>query len=69
MVPVSTVPVKRLTGSRLNPGVRVVLASGYSREEVAERFAGRGLAGVIQKPFSLDTLRETMATLMPARDK
>ena len=32
---------------QLNPDVRVVLASGYSREEVAERFAGRGLAGVL----------------------
>ena len=44
-------------------------ASGYSREEVAARLAGQGLAGVIQKPFSLDALRETVATLMPARDK
>ena len=54
---------------KLNPDVRVVLASGYSREEVVERFAGRGLSGVIQKPFSLETLREIMATLMPMSDK
>ena len=51
---------------RLNPDVRVVLASGYSREEVAARFAGQGLVGVMQKPFGLDTLRETLAALMPA---
>ena len=29
---------------RLNPDVRVVLASGYSHEDVASRFAGKGLS-------------------------
>jgi CheY-like chemotaxis protein len=53
----------------LNPDVRVVLTSGYSREEVAARFAGLGLAGVLQKPFTMVALRETMAALMPARDQ
>ena len=49
----------------MNPDVRVVLASGYSKADVAARFAGQGLAGLLQKPYSLDTLRETMAALMP----
>jgi nitrogen-specific signal transduction histidine kinase len=50
---------------RLNPDVRVVLASGYSHEDVAARFAGKGLSGVLQKPYTLFKLRESLAGLMP----
>jgi len=52
---------------RLNPDVRVVLASGYSHEDVASRFAGKGLDGVLQKPYTLLKLREALAGLMPKR--
>jgi signal transduction histidine kinase/HAMP domain-containing protein len=52
---------------RLNPDVRVVLASGYSHEDVASRFAEKGLDGVLQKPYSLAKLREALAGLMPKR--
>ncbi len=52
---------------RLNPGVRVVLASGYGHEDVASRFAGKGLDGVLQKPYTLLKLRESLAGLMPKR--
>jgi len=52
---------------RLNPDVRVVLASGYSHEDVASRFAGKGLDGVLQKPYTLAKLREALAGLMPTR--
>jgi signal transduction histidine kinase/CheY-like chemotaxis protein/HAMP domain-containing protein len=52
---------------RLNPDVRVVLASGYSHEDVASRFAGKGLAGVLQKPYTLAKLRESLAGMMPKR--
>ena len=52
---------------RLNPEVRVVLASGYSHEDVASRFAGKALDGVLQKPYTLAKLREALAGLMPAR--
>ena len=38
---------------RLNPDVRVVLASGYTHEDVASRFAGKDLSGVLQKPYTL----------------
>jgi PAS domain S-box-containing protein len=51
---------------RLNPEVRVVLASGYSHEDVASRFAGKGPSGVMQKPYTLARLRESLAGLMPA---
>ncbi|MHB1024256.1 MAG: PAS domain-containing hybrid sensor histidine kinase/response regulator [Desulfobacteria bacterium] len=52
---------------RMNPEVRIVLASGYSHEDVALRFAGKGLAGVLQKPYNLARLWETLAGLMPER--
>jgi CheY-like chemotaxis protein len=53
---------------RLNPDVRVILASGYSHEDVASRFAGKGLDGVLQKPYTLLKLRESLAGLMPVAD-
>ena len=37
------------------PEVRIVLCSGYE-EEVVSRFAGRGLAGFLRKPFTFDSL-------------
>jgi len=41
---------------RIQPDVRVVLASGYSDSEVMDRFAGGGLAGFIEKPYELSAL-------------
>ncbi len=52
---------------RLNPDVLVVLASGYSHEDVASRFAGMHLDGVLQKPYTLAKLRESLEGLMPKR--
>jgi signal transduction histidine kinase len=52
---------------RLNPEVRVVLASGYSHEDVASRFAGKHLDGVLQKPYTIAKLREALAGLLPKR--
>jgi CheY-like chemotaxis protein len=51
---------------RLNPEVPVVLASGYSEEDVAARFIGKGANGVLQKPYTLGKLRELLSGLMPA---
>jgi len=54
---------------RLNPEIRVVLASGYSHEDVASRFAGKSLDGVLQKPYTLLKLREALAGLLPKQRK
>ena len=43
---------------RLRPAVRVLLMSGYSGHDLAVTFADQGLAGFLQKPFELATLRE-----------
>jgi PAS domain S-box-containing protein len=45
---------------KMNPGVRVILSSGYSEHEIAARFEGIGLAGFIQKPYRLAGLRESL---------
>ena len=36
---------------RIRQGVRVILTSGYNEQDATERFAGKGLAGFIQKPY------------------
>ena len=41
---------------RIRPDIRVVLASGYSDQEVALRFQGTGLAGFIEKPYRMEAL-------------
>jgi CheY-like chemotaxis protein len=44
----------------LSPEVRVVLASGYSEQEATSQFAGKGLAGFIEKPFRAVDLVEKL---------
>jgi len=36
---------------RTDPKVRVILSSGYNKRNAIARFAGKGLAGFIQKPY------------------
>lgn len=44
--------------------VRVLLMSGYNEQEAIARFAGKGLAGFIQKPFTLPALREKLQMIL-----
>jgi two-component system cell cycle sensor histidine kinase/response regulator CckA len=48
---------------RINAAVRVVLSSGFSEQEVTRKFLGQGLAGFLQKPYTLGSLTETLNTL------
>jgi DNA-binding NtrC family response regulator len=41
---------------RINPEVRVLLASGYSMQGQARTIMNRGCTGFIQKPFTMDDL-------------
>jgi DNA-binding NtrC family response regulator len=45
---------------KIRPDVKVVLASGHSQQELVSQFAGKGLAGILQKPFTLETLRSKL---------
>jgi CheY-like chemotaxis protein len=40
----------------LDPGVRVILSSGFDRHEAAARFAATGPSGFIQKPYRPEQL-------------
>jgi two-component system cell cycle sensor histidine kinase/response regulator CckA len=42
----------------LRPDVQILLTSGYSEQDVASRFAGRRIAGFVQKPFRANELIE-----------
>ena len=44
----------------LNPAVRVIMSSGYSEMDVVQRFAGKGLAGFIQKPYRFSELKHVL---------
>lgn len=44
----------------IRPDVRVLLMSGFNEQEVTARFSGEGLAGFIQKPFTLPALCEKL---------
>jgi len=41
---------------QLQPGVKVILSSGYNEQDVVNRFAGKGLAGFVQKPYTTEEL-------------
>jgi two-component system cell cycle sensor histidine kinase/response regulator CckA len=50
---------------QIHPDVRVILSSGYNEQDVVNRFAGKGLAGFVQKPYSSE---ELMAKVRVALD-
>lgn len=44
----------------LDDGIHVILASGYSREEVARSFGSSGVAAVLQKPYDAEALAHAL---------
>jgi PAS domain S-box-containing protein len=52
---------------QIQPEVKVILCSGYDESEATQRFTGQGLAGFLQKPYTLGKLKALLAGLMPAR--
>jgi len=51
----------------LRRDVKVVLTSGYDEAEAIQRFAGNGLAGFIQKPYTPTQLAEKIKTVLEAQ--
>ncbi len=45
---------------RHDPGVRVILSSGYTEQDIQARIDGKGLAGFIQKPYTMANLRDAL---------
>ena len=50
----------------LHPDVTVILCSGYNEQDATQRFAGKGLAGFIQKPYNMAVLREKLVEVLVA---
>jgi len=48
----------------LNDAVPVLLMSGYNEQDAVTRFAGKGLAGFVQKPFTVEMLRERLLSVL-----
>ena len=46
------------------PNVPVILMSGYSEVDTSPGFLDRGLAGFIQKPYDILTLKDTIRTVL-----
>jgi DNA-binding NtrC family response regulator len=52
----------------INPGVRVLLSSGFDEAETVRRFSGRCLAGFIQKPYSSGGLAAKVQEILDAAE-
>jgi PAS domain S-box-containing protein len=44
--------------TRIRGDIKVILSSGYSEEEATDQFGHRGLAGFVQKPYTVQLLAE-----------
>jgi signal transduction histidine kinase/CheY-like chemotaxis protein len=51
----------------IRPDVKVILSSGYNEQDVVNRFAGKGLAGFIQKPYTREELLTKVREALSAR--
>ena len=49
---------------RVRPEVRVILTSGYAEQDATARFTHGGLAGFIQKPYTIEKLRAAIGSIM-----
>jgi two-component system cell cycle sensor histidine kinase/response regulator CckA len=50
---------------QIQPEVKVILSSGYNEQDVVNRFAGKGLAGFIQKPYTSEELLAKVREALP----
>jgi PAS domain S-box-containing protein len=48
----------------IDPAVPVILMSGYNEQETTSRFAGKGLAGFLHKPFTIAELRDKLKQIL-----
>lgn len=52
---------------QIKPSVPVILSSGYNEQDATNRFAGKGLAGFVQKPFDAKTLLSKLDEALEAK--
>ena len=49
---------------KMNPNVPVVLMSGFNEQEVVSHFGARGLAGFLQKPFTVSMMEAKLQEVL-----
>jgi len=52
----------------VNPHLKVILASGYSLNDLTSRMLERGVRAFIQKPFRIEDIAETIKNVLAAKD-
>ena len=53
---------------RIRPDTAVLLSSGYNEQDATAHFAGKGLAGFIQKPYGPRDLIQMIETILEGRE-
>ncbi|MDP6637266.1 MAG: response regulator [Phycisphaerae bacterium] len=54
---------------RIKSDVAVILCSGYNEQDATQHFAGKGLAGFVQKPYSIIELRNKLIEVLADDDQ
>lgn len=54
---------------KIRSDIRVILSSGYDEQEVSRRFAGAGMAGFIEKPYTRAALISVLRRVLETPDK
>jgi len=49
---------------QIDPDIKVILSSGYNEQDAINRFAGKGLAGFIQKPYLPGALKKVILDMI-----
>ncbi len=49
---------------RTSPDITVLLCSGYNEQDATQRFVGKGLAGFLQKPFTMRGLKRALMEVL-----
>jgi len=44
--------------------IPVIISSGYDEQEIGRRFQGKGLSGIIKKPFNIEELRKELKRVL-----
>jgi two-component system cell cycle sensor histidine kinase/response regulator CckA len=52
---------------QIDPGVRVILSSGYGQDPVMQNYEFYGFKGALIKPFFIDQLKEVLSGVVQPR--
>ena len=48
----------------INPGVRVIVSSGYSHDQEGQRMLRHGCLGYLQKPYNIESLNQLVRSVL-----